>query len=440
MSAVPAYKHLLEKIENHQAVLGVIGLGYVGLPLAVTKAQAGYRVIGFDVDADKVEALRQGRSYISDVSSEEVREQQRNNRLEMTTDFARLAEVDAVSICVPTPIDEHKQPVMAYLLAATRSIRDHMPQQALVILSSTTYPGTTEEVVKPILEQAGQRIGERLFLAYSPERIDPGNRHYQIKGIPRVVGGMTPQCTELAAKLYERVLKEKLFQVDGPAVAEMAKIVENTFRLVNIGLMNELAVLCHRMKLDIWKVIEAASTKPYGFLPFYPGPGIGGHCIPVDPYYLTWKAKEYHYTTELIEKAAAINESMPEYVVFRMTMILNELGKPMKGSKILLIGAAYKKNVSDLRESPVLGIIQWLDKYGVEWHFHDPHVAAIHSGNEVKQSVPLLEQTVPQYDLVVVTTDHDQVDYDLLASKASALFDTRNRMDHRTCKGHYYKL
>ncbi len=437
---MPAYEQLLDKIDKHQAVLGVIGLGYVGLPLAVTKAQAGYRVIGFDVDTDKVASLRQGRSYISDVSSEELGEQRGNGRLEVTSDFSRLAEVDAVSICVPTPIDGHKQPVMDYLLAASESIRMHMKQQGLVILSSTTYPGTTEEVVKPILEQSGERIGERLFLAYSPERIDPGNRSYQIKGIPRVVGGMTPQCTELAAKLYERVLREKLFQVDGPAVAEMAKIVENTFRLVNIGLMNELAVLCHRMNLDIWKVIEAASTKPYGFLPFYPGPGIGGHCIPVDPYYLTWKAKEYHYTTALIEKAAAINESMPEYVVFRMTMILNELGKPMKGSKVLLVGAAYKKNVSDLRESPVLEIIQWLDQYGVEWQFHDPHVTQIRRGNEVKNSVPLQEKSLSHYDLVVITTDHDQLDYDLLADQASALFDTRNCMDHRISKGHYYKL
>lgn len=434
------YDQLMQKIEDKTAVLGVIGLGYVGLPLAVAKAQAGYEVIGFDVDVQKINEINKGHSYISDIDNEEVKEQIKEKRLKATNDFSKLSKVDAVSICVPTPIDQYKQPDLSFLVSAVEQLSAHLHQPKLIILSSTTYPGTTKEVVQPMLERAGATMNEDVFLAYSPERIDPGNRHFQIKGIPRIVGGISEQSTLLAARLYEHVLKESLFKVDSTEVAEMAKIVENTFRLVNIGLMNELAVLCHQMKLDIWKVIEAASTKPYGFLPFYPGPGIGGHCIPVDPHYLIWKAKEFHSSTQLIEKAAQINQTMPEYVVFRISMILNELKKPMKHSKILLVGAAYKKNVADLRESPVLEIMELLDHYEADWSYHDPHIPEITMRAAKKQSTELNQLAISSFDLVVITTDHDKVDYQQLADHASVIFDTRNKMRDYNCKGTYHKL
>ncbi len=435
-----AYEELQKNIQEGQAVLGVVGLGFVGLPLAVAKAQAGYTVIGFDVDQEKVNAINAGVCYIDDVPAQELAEQVAAGRLSATSDFSLVRRLDAVSICVPTPIDRHKQPDLTYVIQAVTSIAENGPERLLVILSSTTFPGTTEEIVRPILESHGLVIGKNGFLAYSPERIDPGNRQYQIKKIPRVVGGVTPQCTNLASLLYGRVLQDKLFEVERPAIAEMAKIVENTFRLVNIGLMNELAVLCHRMRLDIWKVIEAASTKPYGFLPFYPGPGIGGHCIPVDPYYLVWKAKEYRYTTHLIEKAGEINESMPSFVVLRIASILNDFGKSLNGSRVLVIGIAYKKNVADLRESPVLEILELLQQYGVVWSYHDPHIPRFQRFGRQVDSVALTPEIIAGQDLIVIATDHDAIDYQLVAEHAYAIYDTRNVMAGIKTKGMYCKL
>ncbi|WP_128893691.1 nucleotide sugar dehydrogenase [Longirhabdus pacifica] len=433
-----SYENILKKIEDYSATLGVIGLGYVGLPLAVAKAQAGYRVVGFDVDTERVNCLQAGSSYIRDISSDDIKDQVVHGRLSATNDFSIMKRLDAISICVPTPIDKYRQPDLTYLNAAIKEIVIHLPSTMLIIINSTTFPGTTEEVVKPIIEKKVGAIGEDVFLAYSPERIDPGNRQFQIKGIPRIVGGVTKQCTTLSARLYEKVLKEKLYRVDSTGIAEMSKIVENTFRLVNIGLINELAVLCHKMNLDIWKVIEAASTKPYGYMPFYPGPGIGGHCIPVDPHYLVWKAKEYNYNTQLVEIAAQVNESMPSFVVFRMTMMLNEMKKTMKDSNICIIGAAYKKNVSDLRESPVMKIFELLELYEVNWSYHDPHIASIDLFE--KNSVALEPNIMAQQDLVVIATDHDCIDYQCIADHANVIFDTRSKMSTMKCQGTYVKL
>lgn len=431
---------LIDKIKNRTARLGVIGLGYVGLPLAVEKAKAGFEVIGFDVQQNRVDMVNQGINYIGDVVDSELKELIGNGRIQATTDYSYLNDVDVVAICVPTPLDLYQQPDISYVEASSEEIARHIRPGILVVLESTTYPGTTEEVVKPILEQSGLKCGVDFFLAYSPERVDPGNKYYNTKNTPKVVGGVTHDCAEVAATLYEEVLEGSIHRVSSPAVAEMEKILENTFRNINIALANEMALLCNRMGINVWEVIDAAKTKPYGFMAFYPGPGLGGHCIPIDPWYLTWKAREYNYHTRLIEVAGEINNSMPEFVVERIANILNEEGKPIKGSEIYLLGVAYKKDIDDYRESPVLQIIELLERKGAVVVYSDPMVNSFKYRDRQYESVDFSEEQLENADLVVITTDHSSFDYNLIGQKAKVLFDTRNAMKGKTCKGIYHLL
>ncbi|MBS4024182.1 MAG: nucleotide sugar dehydrogenase [Clostridia bacterium] len=404
-------QELIKKIINKTAKLGVVGLGYVGLPLAVEKAKVGYNVIGFDVQQNRVDMVNQGINYIGDVVDQDLKDLVIKNLIHATTDYSLLYDVDVVSICVPTPLDTYHQPDISYVEASTKEVAKYLHPGMLVVLESTTYPGTTEEVLKPILEETGLKCGQDFFIAYSPERVDPGNKHYNTKNTPKVVGGITPLCTEVAATLYEQVLEGEIHRVSSPAVAEMEKILENTFRNINIALANEMAILCNRMGIDVWEVIDAAKTKPYGFMAFYPGPGLGGHCIPIDPFYLTWKAREYNYHTKLIEVAGEINNSMPEYVVERIGQLLNEETKPIKGSTVYLLGVAYKKDIDDFRESPVLKIIELLEKRGANVIYSDPMIPAFKYKVISYEGVELTREKLENTDIVVITTDHTDFDY-----------------------------
>jgi UDP-N-acetyl-D-glucosamine dehydrogenase len=421
-------KELLGKIESKNATIGVVGLGYVGLPLAVEKAKAGYKVIGFDIQEKRVDEVNQGINYIGDVVDEELSELTQSKQIHATTDYSLIAEVDAVAICVPTPLDVYQQPDTSYVESSGKEISKYLHKGMLVVLESTTYPGTTEEVLKPILESTGLKCGEDFFLAYSPERVDPGNKFYNTKNTPKVVGGITPSCADIAGVLYKSVLEGDVHLVSSPAVAEMEKILENTFRHINIALANEMAILCERMGIDVWEVIDAAATKPYGFMAFYPGPGLGGHCIPIDPFYLTWKAREYNYHTRLIELAGEINNSMPEYVIDRSMQMLNKERKPLNGSKILVLGLAYKKDIDDVRESPSLLIIEQLEKAGADWIPVDPHVSQFKFRGKNVETVELTDQLLKEADLVLITTDHTEFDYKHVAETAQAIFDTRNAL------------
>lgn len=420
------YKSLKENIEQKKAVIGVLGLGYVGLPLAVEKAKAGYKVIGIDVQRKKVEMIKQGINYIGDVADDDLKRVVSCGLLDAGTDFSRICDTNVVMICVPTPLDKYQQPDISFVKESAIEIAKHMKKGTLVVLESTTYPGTTEEVIQPILEEAGLVCGKDFFLAFSPERVDPGNTKYNTKNTPKVVGGVTRQCTELAAVLYRNVLESEIFEVSSPKVAEMEKILENTFRNINIALVNEMAVLCEKMGIDIWEVIEAAKTKPYGFMAFYPGPGLGGHCIPVDPFYLTWKAREYDYHTRLIELAGEINNYMPEYVVERSMKILNEYKKSLNGAKVLLLGVAYKKDIDDLRESPALKVIEHLEKNRAEVLYYDSFVPEFNLNGKVYISIDLTEEALRNFDMVIITTDHSNVDYEFVVNHAPVVFDTRN--------------
>jgi UDP-N-acetyl-D-glucosamine dehydrogenase len=432
---------LLRKIEEKRALIGVVGLGYVGLPLAVEKAKAGYPVIGFDIQQKRVDMVNQGVNYIGDVVDEDLKELVQQGRLRATSDYSHIREVDAVAICVPTPLDKYQQPNISYVKGSTREIAKYLHPGMLVVLESTTYPGTTEEVVRPILEETGLKVGRDFHLAYSPERVDPGNKEYNTKNTPKVVGGVTPACTRVAAMLYRQVLEGEVFEVSSPAVAEMEKILENTFRNINIALANEMAILCHKMGIDIWEVIEAAKTKPYGFMAFYPGPGLGGHCIPIDPFYLTWKAREYKYHTRLIELAGEINNYMPEFVIERLMKILNRHGKPLNGSRVLLLGVAYKRDIDDMRESPVLEIIRLLEEYGANVKVSDPHIPSFRVGDRDYHSEPLTPELIERADAVVITTDHSAFDYRMIADRARVIFDTRNAMRGiGDIRGDYEKL
>ncbi|WP_092275491.1 nucleotide sugar dehydrogenase [Brevibacillus centrosporus] len=431
---------LIDKLISKTASLGVIGLGYVGLPLAVEKAKAGYRVIGFDIQQKRVDMVNQGINYIGDVIENELRQLVQTGAITATTDYSFIHELDVISICVPTPLDAYQQPDITYVKASAEAVAAHLHPGMLVVLESTTYPGTTEEVVLPILEATGLKCGEDFFLAYSPERVDPGNRVYNTKNTPKVVGGITKACTEVAATLYEQVLEGKVHQVSSPAVAEMEKILENTFRNINIALVNEMAILCNRMGIDIWEVIDAASTKPYGFMPFYPGPGLGGHCIPVDPWYLTWKAREFNYHTRLIEVAGEINNSMPEFVVERIGSILNQFCKPINGSTVYLLGIAYKKDIDDYRESPVIKIIELLKQKGARVVFSDPKIPRITYKGTNYEGIELTAENLSNADIVVLTTDHSDYDYNLIGTNAEVLFDTRNAMQGIEHKNHYFRL
>jgi UDP-N-acetyl-D-glucosamine dehydrogenase len=419
---------ILAKIENKQAVVGVVGLGYVGLPLAVEKAKAGFKVIGFDVQQSRVDLVNQAQNYIGDVVNEDLEEIVKSGLLEATTDYARITEVDAVAICVPTPLDHHQQPDTSYVESSSKEIAKFAREGMLVVLESTTYPGTTEEIVVPALTEKGLVCGETVFVAYSPERVDPGNKQFKTKNTPKVVGGVTQNCTRVASALYRAVLEGDVFEVSSPAVAEMEKIFENTFRHINIALANEMAILCEKMGIDVWEMIDAAKTKPYGFMAFYPGPGLGGHCIPIDPFYLTWKAREYNYHTRLIELAGEINNSMPELVVDRMMRILNQDGKALRGSKVAVLGVAYKKDIDDVRESPVLDILSILDKEGADYHVVDPFVPAFRLIDKKIETVALTEELLTSADLVLISTDHTTFDYEMIANNSRVVFDTRNAL------------
>ncbi|UHA61548.1 nucleotide sugar dehydrogenase [Metabacillus litoralis] len=419
---------ILSKIENKQAVVGVVGLGYVGLPLAVEKAKAGFKVIGFDVQQSRVDQVNNAQNYIGDVVNEDLEEIIKSGMLEATTDYNRITEVDAVAICVPTPLDHHQQPDTSYVESSSKEIAKYAREGMLVVLESTTYPGTTEEIVVPALEEKGLVCGDTVFVAYSPERVDPGNKHFKTKNTPKVVGGVTENCTKVASALYRAVLEGDVFEVSSPAVAEMEKIFENTFRHINIALANEMAILCEKMGIDVWEMIDAAKTKPYGFMAFYPGPGLGGHCIPIDPFYLTWKAREYNYHTRLIELAGEINNSMPELVVDRMMRILNHDGKALRGAKVAVLGVAYKKDIDDVRESPVLDILTILDKEGADYQVVDPFVPAFRLIDKQIETVALTEDLLSSADLVLIATDHTTFDYEMIANSSRVVFDTRNAL------------
>ncbi|MDU4890628.1 MAG: nucleotide sugar dehydrogenase [Clostridium sp.] len=416
---------LILKLKNKTAKLGVVGLGYVGLPLAVEKAKAGYEVIGFDVQDKKVEMVNRGENYIGDVVTDDLKSLVESGKLKATTDFSFIGEVDTVCIAVPTPLDVYKQPDLSYVIKSTRDVSNFLRKGMLVVLESTTYPGTTEEVIKPILEESGLKCGEDFFLAFSPERVDPGNKLYNTKNTPKVVGGCTPECTEVAGMLYRSVLEGDIMEVSSPAVAEMEKILENTFRNINIALANEMAILCNRMGIDVWEVIDAAKTKPYGFMPFYPGPGIGGHCIPLDPFYLEWKAREYDYHTTLIETSGIINDSMPNFVIENVMKLLNSHKKALNGAKVLVLGVAYKKDIDDMRESPTLKVLDLLEKNGAEIIVNDPYIPSFKHKNVEYVSVDW-EKVIDDTDIVLITTDHSCYDYEIIVEKAKLLYDTRN--------------
>ena len=420
---------LKDKLLAREATLGVIGLGYVGLPLAVEKAKAGFRVIGFDVQKEKVDMVNAGHNYIGDVVNEDLKALVDAGMLSATTDFAEAARCDCVCICVPTPLDAHQQPDISYVRSSTESLMPFVHKDMLVVLESTTYPGTTEELVRPILERSGLKCGEDFYLAFSPERVDPGNLIYKTKNTPKVVGGCTPECTEVAAVMYEAVLEAPVYKVSSPAIAEMEKILENTYRNVNIGLINEMAILCDRMGINIWEVVDAAKSKPYGFQAFYPGPGLGGHCIPLDPYYLSWKAREYGFHTSMIEASMMVNDRMPEYCVDRAARILNGMKKAVCGTKVLVLGVAYKQDIDDFRESPAISVIEELLKRGAEVEYYDPWVPKFRRGALSMQSIPTLtEEAVSRADLVMITTAHSNVDYELVSRSARMIFDTKNAM------------
>ncbi len=432
-------QQLIQRLENKTATVGVVGLGYVGLPLAVEKAKAGFTTIGFDAQEEKVNMVNEGTNYIGDVVQEDLEKLVNAEKLKATADYAFIKDVDAVAICVPTPLDIYKQPNMEYVESSVKAIAANMTAGTLVVLESTTYPGTTEELIRPILEQAGFVIGQDVFLAYSPERIDPGNKQFNTKNTPKVVGGVTEACTKVAAAMYRAVLEGDVHEVSSPAVAEMEKLLENTFRNINIGLANEMAILCHKMGIDVWEVIDAAATKPYGFMPFYPGPGLGGHCIPIDPWYLTWKAREYNYHTKLIETAGEINDSMPDFVVQRCGEILNEQKKALNGSKILVLGVAYKKDIDDYRESPVLQILEKLTVTGSDWEVVDPHVPTFKLNGQDVKTVEMTAENLTEVDLVVITTNHSSFDYSLINNAEVSVLDTRNTKEDLS-KVNYYKL
>ena len=422
---VPA-EELLQKIEGHRAQVAVIGLGYVGLPLAVEKAKAGFTVVGLDRNANRVAMVNRGENYIPDILAYELAEVVKAKKLRATQDFSVISDVDVITICVPTPLDKNKQPDTSYIEGVVEQSIPFIHKGQLIVLESTTYPGTTEEVILPRIESRGFKVGQDVFLAFSPERVDPGNKRYKTKNTPKVVGGVTPECTKVATALYEQVLEGKVFPVSSPRVAEMTKLLENIFRIVNISLMNELALLCEKMKIDIWEVIEAAKTKPFGYMPFYPGPGLGGHCIPLDPFYLAWKAKEYDFTTRFIELAGEINDGMPYHVVEQAMELLNTKGKSLNGSKVMLLGMAYKRDIDDLRESPALKVARLLAERGAELSYHDPYIPKIDVPGLQFESIPLTPANLATQDLVIITTGHTNVDYQQVVENAPLIFDTRN--------------
>lgn len=424
-------KELLNKIQSKTLKAGVVGLGYVGLPLAVEKAKAGFTTIGFDVQPGKVDMVNAGRNYIGDVVDSDLAALVQAGTFLATTDFSRISEVDFVAICVPTPLDEHQEPDISYVRDSATEVAKYLKPGTMVVLESTTYPGTTEELLLPILEKgSGLTCGKDFYLGFSPERVDPGNLIYKTKNTPKVVGAIGEDAAEVISAVYRAVLEGEVYTVSSPAVAEMEKILENTYRNINIGLVNELARLCNEMGISIWEVIDAAKTKPYGFQAFYPGPGLGGHCIPLDPYYLTWKAREYGFHTTLIENSMVINDSQPEYCVERAMHILNRHKKAVNGAKVLLLGVAYKQDIDDYRESPAIRVYKELKKVGAQVEYYDPWISSFQnmyseSGTSIPQLTP---EVVAGYDLVMVTCAHSNIDYAMIQANAKAIFDTKNAM------------
>lgn len=421
---------LLKKIEDRSLIIGVIGLGYVGLPLAVEKAKAGYQVIGFDIQPEKVDMVNDGRNYIGDVVDEELENLVKEGKLKATSDFTFVKDCDFIAIAVPTPLDIYQQPDISYVKKSTEDVASHMTKATIVVLESTTYPGTTEELMRPLLEEgSGLECEKDFYLAFSPERVDPGNKFYKTKNTPKVIGGIGKDSTEVAAALYRNVLEGEVFTVSSPKIAELEKILENTYRNVNIGLINEFTKIAHRMGINIWEVVDAASTKPYGFQAFYPGPGVGGHCIPLDPFYLTWKAREFDMHMPLIEASGTVNDSMPEWVVNRSMKILSKrFKKALNGAKILLLGIAYKKDIDDMRDSPAFVVMDLFKEEGAELDYYDPfNPYFVNSdGSKTYSLKEINPEIVADYDLVVITTDHSPLDYQMVVDHAAFVFDTKN--------------
>jgi UDP-N-acetyl-D-glucosamine dehydrogenase len=446
MSATPTLlsgiaEALREKLAARTARVGVVGLGYVGLPLAVELARAGFRTTGIDLDRRKVDAINRGESYIQDVPTTDVAECRAAQRLDATADPAVVARLDTVNICVPTPLRKTKDPDLSYVVSAVEMIADHLHPGMLVVLESTTYPGTTEEVVQPILERRGLKAGEDFFLAFSPERVDPGNEKWNTRNVPKVVGGLTPDCSALAKALYSGSI-ETVIEVSSPKVAEMVKLLENTFRAVNIGLVNELALMCDRLGMSVWEVVDAAATKPFGFMPFYPGPGLGGHCIPIDPFYLSWKVKEVGFEARFIELAGHVNGTMPHHVVEKIADALNSHSRSVRGSSVMILGVSYKRDIDDLRESPALDVMAALHQKGARVSYHDPYLPSLLArdwpGDFDLQSTPLTPDTLAAADCAVIVTDHRVLDYDAIVQHASLVVDTRNAI--KAPHPHVFKL
>ena len=424
---------LLKKIQQKEITVGVIGLGYVGLPLAVEKAKAGFCTIGFDVQTGKVDLVNQGKNYIGDVVDQDLAFLVNQGQLSATTDFAFIHDVDFIAICVPTPLDAHQEPDIRYVKQSAENIAKYLTPETVVVLESTTYPGTTEELVKPILENgSGLECGKDFYLGFSPERVDPGNLIYKTKNTPKVVGAISKDAAEVISAMYSAVLDSEVYTVSSPAVAEMEKILENTYRNVNIGLINEMGRLCHEMGISVWEVIDAAKTKPYGFQAFYPGPGLGGHCIPLDPYYLSWKAREYGFHTTLIESSMVINDGQPEYCVDRAMHLLNRCQKAINGAKVLLLGISYKQDIDDYRESPAIRVYYKLKELGAAVNYFDPWVPEFKDkfGNNIKGIPELAPEILEAGDLVMITCAHTGIDYEMVQQHARLIFDTKNAMKH----------
>jgi len=420
-------QELIRKAERREALFGIVGLGYVGLPLAVELAKAGYRVLGFDIIQRVVDGLNDGRSHVKDITDAQLQEALAAGRFEATTDMSRLGEPDAVSICVPTPLSKFKDPDVSYIVAATDAVKRTLRRGQAIILESTTYPGTTREILQPALESTGLKIGSDFFLAFSPERVDPGNPVYGTRNTPKVVGGITEDCARVAVALYQPAI-DTLVPVSTTEAAELVKLLENTFRSVNIGLVNEMAIVCDKLGVNVWEVIEAASTKPFGFMKFLPGPGLGGHCIPIDPHYLAWKMRGLNYKTRFIDLAGELNTEMPLFWVRKVAEALNDQGKAVKGAAVLVLGVAYKRDIDDIRESPALDIIRLLEGQGARVAYSDPHVPCFSENGQEHRSVPLTQQSVAAADCIMIVTDHSDFDYSMIARHARVVVDTRNAM------------
>ncbi|MEK6546037.1 MAG: nucleotide sugar dehydrogenase [Nitrospinota bacterium] len=417
-------ENLLDKIKNKTAKVSIIGLGYVGLPLSIEFCKSGFTVIGIDVDKGKIDALKKGESYVQDVKKEDVLTFIENGKFIPTTDFNILKDVDTVSICVPTPLRKTRDPDISYIVSATSEIKKYLHKGQLIVLESTTYPGTTDEVLLSDLESTGLKVGVDFYLAFSPERVDPGNKKYNTKNTPKIIGGVTTECTKIAKYLYEQSI-DSVIPVSSTKSAEMVKLLENTFRAVNIGLVNEITLMCNKLGIDVWEIIDAAASKPFGFMPFYPGPGLGGHCIPIDPLYLSWKLKTLNYTARFIELASEINTGMPLYVVSKIVDALNDKRKSVNGAKVLILGVTYKRDVSDVRESPAIDIIKYLKNKGADVSFCDPYVDSMHEVEGVKK-MELREDSLSQADCVVIVTDHSNIDYKWVVKNSKLVVDTRN--------------